>query len=246
MFAWHVRSTGWLDVNSANRGDPSATKTSFRALVFDFDGLILDTEEPVYEGWREVYAEHGEELPIAFWQTIIGRGSNWFDPLADLERRLGRQLDPERIRIARQMRVEQMVAALPILPGVVEWIEAAQRLGLKLGVASSSSRAWVVGHLERLGLGRHWDCVRCRDDVARAKPDPDLYLAAAAELGVAPADAIAIEDSPNGCLAARAAGLYCVAVPNRMTADLDFAAADARLVSLAQVPLPDFLAAIRR
>lgn len=226
--------------------DISGAKTSIRALVFDFDGLILDTEGPVYEAWREVYAEHGEELPIAFWQTIIGRGSNWFDPLADLERRLGRSLDRDRIRGARQARVKELVGALPILPGVVQWIEAAERLGLKLGVASSSSRAWVVGHLERLGLERHWDCVRCRDDVARAKPDPDLYLAVAAELGVAPAEAIAIEDSPNGCLAAKAAGLYCVAVPNRMTAGLDFAAADVRLASLAQVTLPDFLAGIRR
>lgn len=216
-----------------------------KALVFDFDGLILDTEGPVYEGWREVYAEHGEELPVSFWQTIIGRGSNWFDPLADLERRLDRQLDREAIRIARQVRVRELVAALPILPGVLEWIEEARRLGLKLGVASSSSRAWVVGHLERLGLDG-WDCIRCRDDVARAKPDPDLYLAAARELEVTPAQAIAIEDSPNGCLAARAAGLYCVAVPNQMTADLEFDAADVRLDSLADVSLGAFLKGLRR
>jgi len=103
----------------------------------------------------------------------------------------------------------------------------------------------VVGHLERLGLNQ-WDCIRCRDDVARAKPDPDLYLAVALELGVAPAEAVAIEDSPTGCLAARAAGLYCVAVPNRMTADLDFDAADVRLDSLADVSLEAFLKGLRR
>jgi HAD superfamily hydrolase (TIGR01509 family) len=213
-----------------------------RALVFDFDGLIIDTEGPVYQAWREVYEEHGEELSFSFWQSIIGRGSNWFDPLADLEKRLGRALDGEAIRIARRVRVEELVAALPILPGVEEWIEAARRRGLKLAVASSSSRSWVVGHLERLGLGARWDAIRCRDDVARAKPDPDLYLAAVKDLGVRPAEAVAVEDSPHGCLAAKRAGLYCVAVPSALTSDLDFSAADLRLGSLAELSLDELLA----
>ena len=215
-----------------------------RALVFDFDGLIIDSEGPVYQAWQEVYEEHGEELSFGFWQSIIGRGSNWFDPLAELERRLGRPLDGEAIRIARRVRVEELVTALPILPGVEEWIASARRRGLKLGVASSSSRSWVVGHLERLGLGGEWDTIRCRDDVARAKPDPDLYLAAVADLGVSPPQAVAVEDSPHGCLAARRAGLYCVAVPSALTSGLDFSAADLQLGSLAELPLDDFLARV--
>lgn len=212
------------------------------ALIFDFDGLIVDTEGPVYQAWREVYEQHGQELRLELWQTVIGRGSNWFDPLQELERRLGRSLDRDRLSAARRVREMELVVALPVLPGVQEWRAGAAGLGLQLGVASSSSRAWVTGHLDRLGLGDGWGAIRCRDDVARAKPDPDLYLAVTEALGVPPGAALAIEDSPNGIAAAKAAGLFCVAVPNPLTAALDFSAADIQLSSLADSDLESVIA----
>ena len=213
-----------------------------RALVFDFDGLIVDTEGPVFQAWSGVYEEHGLELSRTFWQGIIGRASNWVDPLADLEAQLGRALDRDAITTARRAREMEMVVAQPILPGVETWKADARRLGLKLGVASSSSRAWVTGHLVRLGLAEGWDCIRCRDDVARAKPDPELYLAVVDQVGVPPAEALAIEDSPNGLAAAVAAGLRSLVVPNPLTADLDFEGADLRLDSLAAMSLEEALA----
>ena len=213
---------------------------SIRALVFDFDGLILETELPDYQSWREVYQEHGEDLSMAVWGDVIGRGPEYFDPYRELVAKLGHDLDREVVLNRRRVRHLEMIAELEILPGVRDAVAGAKSLGLRLGVASSSSRAWVTGHLARLGL-TDFECVRSRDDVANAKPQPDLYLSVCACLGVAPAEAVALEDSANGIAAAKAAGLHCVAVPNRMTADLDLSAADLRLGSLTDLSFVDLL-----
>jgi beta-phosphoglucomutase-like phosphatase (HAD superfamily) len=205
-----------------------------RALVFDFDGLIIDTEGPVYEAWAEVYRRHGQELSLDFWKTIVGRGSNFFDPIAELEERLGRSLEADAIRADRRLRTVELVETLTILPGVLEWRAEAIALGVRLGVASSSGRGWVTGHLERLGLGE-WDCIRCLEDVEKPKPAADLYISVLECLGAAPEEAIAIEDSVHGVEAAKTAGLYCVAVPSALTVEHDFRRADLVLGSLSEV-----------
>jgi HAD superfamily hydrolase (TIGR01509 family) len=202
-----------------------------KAFVFDFDGLILDTEEPVYRSWLEVYQAHGQELPFDRWIQIVGSSTATFDPKGHLEQRLGRALAQE-VLDRRIERRTALVRAQPILPGVVELIDSAREAGLRVGVASSSTRQWVNGHLERLGILERFDCVRCRDDVALVKPAPDLYLAVVECLGVAPSEAVAIEDSPNGIAAAKAAGLRCVAVPNVITGGLDLSHADVILPTL--------------
>ena len=213
---------------------------SFRALIFDFDGLILDTEGPVYRSWLEVYEAHGEALPFERWVQIVGSTTAGFHPQHHLEERLGRPLSQEVLdgRIGRRT---EMILAEPLLPGIVQHVDAARSLGLKLGVASSSTRDWVSGHLERLGILDRFDCIRCRDEVAHAKPEPDLYLAVLDCLGVSASEALAIEDSPNGVTAAKRAGLRCVAIPNPITARLDLSQADLHLDSLADVSLPDLL-----
>src|SRR3982074_3701348 len=210
------------------------------ALVFDFDGLILDTEEPVYRSWLEVYREHGEELPFERWVEIVGSTTGSFHPQHHLEERLGRSLTREVLdrRIGRRT---ELILAQSLLPGGGQHTESAKAMGLKLGVASSSTRDWVSGHLERLGILDSFDCVRCRDDVANAKPEPDLYIAVIECLGVLASETIAIEDSPNGVLAAKRAGLRCVAIPNSITAGLDLSQADLVLNSLADVTLADLL-----
>ena len=155
-------------------------------------------------------------------------------------------MDRAAIRARRRRCHAELVAAQPLLPGVLDYIAAAGRLGLRLGVASSSSRDWVVGHLTRLGLDRHFAAVICADDVARTKPDPALYLAALAALDLRPEEAVALEDSPNGIAAAKAAGIFCVAVPNPLTRRLSLAAADLQLASLADLPLDRLLERARR
>jgi HAD superfamily hydrolase (TIGR01509 family) len=174
------------------------------------------------------------------WGDVIGRGASYFDPYQELVAKLGHDLDREAVLKRRKARHNQMIAELEILPGVLDAVAEASRLGLRLGVASSSSRAWVTGHLARLGL-EGFECVRCREDVVNTKPDPELYLSVCACLGVAPGDAVALEDSANGIAAAKAAGMRCVAIPNPMTAGLDLSAADLRVDSLADVSVAELL-----
>ncbi len=214
-----------------------------RLLVFDFDGLILDTEAPAFEAWCEIYAEHGCTLDPGLWAANIGTDDT-FDPCRHLETLLERPIDAAAVRARRAARVAELIARQEALPGVRDYVDTARRLGLGLAVASSSDRAWVCGHLERLGLLAHFDVVRTSDDVARVKPDPALYRAALDAAGVAATEAVAFEDSPNGIRAAKAAGLPCVAVPNGVTAALDFTAADLHLPSLAALPLPVLLATL--
>jgi HAD superfamily hydrolase (TIGR01509 family) len=219
--------------------------TVIRAVVFDFDGLILDTEEPVYRSWLEVYEAHGEELPFERWVQIVGSTTIGFHPQHHLEERLGRPL-PKEVLDRRVGRRTEMVLAQRVLPGIVEHIEAARSSGLKLGVASSSTRDWVSGHLARLGILDSFDCLRCRDDVTNVKPEPDLYLAVLECLGVPATESIAVEDSPNGVLAAKRAGMRCVAIPNSITARLDLGQADLLLSSLADISLAELLQRIDR
>jgi HAD superfamily hydrolase (TIGR01509 family) len=211
-----------------------------RALVFDFDGLILDTEAPIYRSWLEVYEAHGETLPFERWVQIVGSTTAEFNPQNYLEERLGRPLAQDVLDRRIERRVD-LILAQQLLPGILQHIDAAKSLGLKLGVASSSTRDWVSGHLDRLGILGRFDCVRCRDDVNNAKPAPDLYLAVLECLAVQATEALAIEDSPNGVIAAQRAGMRCVAIPNSITVSLDLSAADLVLGALSEVTLPDLL-----
>jgi HAD superfamily hydrolase (TIGR01509 family) len=211
-----------------------------RAVVFDFDGLILDTETSEYETVREVYEAHGVALTRDEWVLRIGTQSRpWLD---ELEEAVGPLTDREAIRLRRIERHHELIAAETVMPGVTELVEEAAAAGLALGVASSSRETWVGPHLERLGLRHHFECLSCRSETVPAKPAPDVYLRACEHLGVAPAEAIAIEDSPHGVTAAKTAGLWCVAVPNGLTAALDFSAADLVVSSLAGLSVGDLLA----
>ncbi|MBO0706876.1 MAG: HAD-IA family hydrolase [Candidatus Dormibacteraeota bacterium] len=223
-----------------------ANAARIRAIVFDFDGLVVDTEGPVFEGWRSLYQSLGQELSEELWADVIGHGAGWFDPFPDLEAAVGGPLDREALHQARRAKELELVASQPVLPGVLDWIARAQELGLGLGVASSSSLRWVNGHLDRLGITA-FRCVRGRDSVAegRTKPAPDLYLSAVSCLGVTPSEAVAIEDSGVGLTAAKSAGLRCVAVPGPLTLRNDFSAADLRLGSLAERTLDEVLAELQ-
>lgn len=208
-----------------------------QALLFDFDGLILDTEFPIYEAWREDYLAHGHDLPLEVYAACVGSDFNRFDPKSHLESLVGSAIDwPDR-DLWRERNALERVKQLPPLPGVIALLDAAEANGIPCAVASSSPRSWVEGHLSRLGLIDRFVLTRCIDDVAAPKPAPDLFLAAAAGLGVAPAEALVLEDSRNGLLAAMAAGCPCVVVPNRVTAHLDFTGALSVLESLTDLDL---------
>jgi HAD superfamily hydrolase (TIGR01509 family) len=209
-------------------------------LVLDFDGTVLDTEEPVYRSWAELWSDHGQELTLAEWQTTIGT-TGGFDPWDQLERRVGRTLDPG-LRDRRRVRRDELQARHRPRPGIEAWLEEAAALGLPVGIASSSPVEWVEHHLTRLGLRGAFTHLACCDDVVPAKPDPTSYQRCCAALGAEPRLSVAVEDSAHGVAAARAAGLFVVAVPHALTSDMDLSAADLVSASLDDLALSDVLA----
>jgi HAD superfamily hydrolase (TIGR01509 family) len=214
---------------------------AINALIFDFDGLILDTEGPVFHSWQELLRRYGYDMSLEDWQICIGSSegtASFFNTLAD---RLDKPFDMEAEGPLRLQREMEMIARQPILPGIKDFIQRAGELELKLAVASSSSCEWVTNHLEQRGLRQHFVCVLAADDVEVTKPDPTLYITALDCLGVPANQAIAFEDSPNGVLAAKKAGLFCVAIPNPITSQLQLEHADMVLDSLADISLDELL-----
>ena len=211
-----------------------------KALIFDFDGLILDTESPTYYSWQEIYQEYGCSLPLSKWAECIGSAET-FDPHDYLEAQLGRSLDRVALRNKRRSRCTELIAIESIRPGVENYIFEAKTLDLKLGVASSSPRSWVDGHLSRLNLEVHFDAIKCADDVPCVKPDPGLFQATLKALEVAADEAIVLEDSLNGVLAAKRASIFCVAVPNPLMQGFSYDLADLRLSFLAELSLEELL-----
>ena len=214
---------------------------AIRALIFDFDGLIVDTESPSLAAWRRVYTEHGQELSLERWSAAIGTVGG-FDALAHLESLVGSPLERDALRARKLEHELTLVEAEQLRPGVAEYLADAERLGLRKAIVSSSEREWIDRHLRRLERLYGWEAIVTADgDRTRAKPSPTLYLEALDLLDLDASEAIALEDSPNGVRAAKAAGLWCVGVPNPVTAGLGLEQADLVLDSLASMPLAELL-----
>ena len=211
------------------------------AIIFDFDGTILDTETPEFESWQQIYRDHGATLEISDWGRGIG---TWgaFDPWHDLETKIGRSLDKEPIAVAHHARVKAAIQASQLLPGVLDLLEGAKAAGIKLAIASSSNREWVEGWAARLGVLHFFAATATQDDVLRVKPDPALYKLACEKLGVQPQHALALEDSANGASSALAAGLRCAVIPNPVTRTLEFPSGVLKLETLENVRLEDLRA----
>jgi putative hydrolase of the HAD superfamily len=213
-----------------------------KALIFDFDGLIMDTESPAVNGWKIIYAEYGQEFPLQTWiRAVVGVSDARFDAAAHLAALTGQPLDLEALRARANTYREQVQSTLPALPGVNDYIKAAHRLGLRLAMASSSGRARLEGYLHQLGLFDDFDVIVCREDVQHIKPDPDLFLKARDLLKLRMDELLVFEDSQNGLLAANRAGMRVVAVPNPITAHDTLEGASLLLGSLADLPLEDLL-----
>lgn len=210
-----------------------------KALIFDFDGTILDTEMPEFLSWQELYQEFGLELPFDRWVKAIGT-INGFDPLGYLETQVG-PVAPLRLRRVEQRHLE-LIQEQGIQPGVEDWIAAATAHPLPLAIASSSSHHWVESNLTRLGLSHHFPIIVGRDDANnQPKPSPAVYQTALTQLGVHPDEAVAIEDSRNGVTAATAAGLFTLYVPNQLTKHAGDTAASYTIPSLADFTFEDLL-----
>jgi HAD superfamily hydrolase (TIGR01509 family) len=206
------------------------------AVIFDFDGLVIDTETVEYQSARLVWAEYGAELGLDRWLPIVGsaHGLDWIGELIALT---GQPLDRAELLEERRRHVGELVALAPILPGVLDLLDEAAAARIPCAVASNSPAAWVEGHLDRLGLTHRFVAVVTVDQVAQGKPHPEPYQLAVAMAGAAPARSVALEDSEIGVAAASAAGLYTVGVPGPMSLHHDLGAADLVVSSLTQVDL---------
>lgn len=214
-----------------------------RAVIFDFDGLILDTELPAYRAWKDIFEAHGLSLTMEEYSTVMGSSeadADWY-PVDRINRGAGVALDPIATEAAATARRLALIDEQPVMPGVRAALERASELDLATAVASSSPRDWVDGYLDRFDLAGHFAAIITRENVTRTKPAPDLFLAALDALEVGPREAIVFEDSHNGVVASAEAGIYTVAVPNILTQRADFRRADLIIESLAAMTLDDLI-----
>jgi HAD superfamily hydrolase (TIGR01509 family) len=198
---------------------------NLQAVIFDFDGLTVDTEKPGFDSWNEIYAEFGQKLTLSDWTKATGYVGG-FDPALHLEALLGRKLDWTRLSPRREARNWELTLKQPVLPGIKELMLTAKQAGARIGVASNSGFGWVNDGLERLELRGLVETIVTRDMVMNPKPAPDVYLKAAETLRVDPASSVALEDSEPGSRAAKAAGMRVIAIPNQFSENQDLSVAD--------------------
>jgi HAD superfamily hydrolase (TIGR01509 family) len=215
---------------------------AIRAFLFDFDGLILDTETASRAGWEWLYREHGHELPEEKWALVVGTTGAW-SPMDHLEALVGEPLEREALNERRYVHELSLIETEELRAGIADYLAAADRHELKRAIVSSSSRRWIDMHLARLEREVGWDAILTADgDHSRAKPNPILYTEALELLGVRADEAVVFEDSPNGVRAGKAAGIFTVAIPNSVTRDYGLDEADLVVDSLADLPPDDLLA----
>lgn len=214
-----------------------------RALILDFDGLILDTESPMRASWMEIYTEAGLSVTEETWAEILGSSPDPPEAYELLDKHLGTSVDREALRERRLRRELELLESEKPMAGVRKLVAEAAEAGLRVGIASSSDRAWVLRLLETHSLRDPFDSIVCAEDVSRTKPAPDLYRKALDTLSVGPNEAIAFEDSVHGVAAAKSAGVFCVAVPNAVTRCLTFDQADLLVMSLEERSLQEYIEA---
>mgnify|MGYP001229760318 CR=1 FL=1 len=211
-----------------------------KGLIFDFDGLILDTETPEVVAWINIYRKYGQKFDFDKYAPFIGTVCRMIAPAQELAR-LVPGLNAETVFNEWLVIEKRLIEKESILPGVREYLQESKKLDLKVAIASSSEKPWVVSHLERLGIHQFFDFIHTVDETKIPKPNPALYLLALESLKAEPNEVIAFEDSTNGVSAAKTAGIFCVAIPNPTTKSLPLDQADLILESLAHLPLTQLL-----
>ena len=211
---------------------------TFKAAIFDMDGLILDSERTVLNCWEKIGEKYGFEDIVTYGISVIGKNKK--ATIDEFERVYGEPGD----RYEKELREIYNGLAdkglVPLKPHTLELLASMKRAGMKLAIASSSTREEVTSQMEVLGALPYFDTCVCGDQVTKSKPDPEIFLLACDALGVKPEDAIGLEDSFNGVRACKASGLYTIMVPDIIQPDDEMKGlADVILPSLKEVQ--DFL-----
>jgi len=210
-----------------------------KAIIFDFDGVIIDTESTRYNSWREAFSWYGLKLKKEEWLQYLGFPGAVFDPHAILEKKSSQKISRNELDSKRKPIFWEQNDKLKIRPGILNFLKDAKKQDIKLAIASSSRREWVDNHLKRLKIRDYFSILKNSDDVERIKPYPDIYLEALKALGVEKSEAVAIEDSFTGVDAAKNAGIFCVFIPNKLNKGLKAQKADKQLGSLKDLPLDE-------
>ncbi|MGG0758601.1 HAD family hydrolase [Bacillus paramycoides] len=214
-----------------------------KAIIFDFDGLIVDTETIWFHSFRDAVREYGGELPLEEFAKCIGTTDEVL--YAYLKEQLKEKFNEHALKEKVTTLHKEKMKIPKARDGVKEYLEEARELGLKIALASSSSKEWVVRFLEELQIREYFEVIKTREDVEKVKPDPALYRIAIEELGIELSEAVVFEDSLNGLKAAIAAGLKCVIVPNDVTRNLQFENHHFRIESMKEKSLKEVLQHIK-
>ncbi|MFB7140814.1 HAD family hydrolase [Gottfriedia sp. NPDC056225] len=210
-----------------------------KAVIFDFDGLIVDTESVWYEAYKEVLNRYEVELTLQKFSEVVGTSDEIL--FEYINSNLKEPIEKENIEQMAKELVDEKLLEPVLRESVEDYLISAKNAGLQIALASSSSREWVQSFLEKLNIYKYFSVIKTKDDVAKVKPDPELYLKAIEEIGVDVTEAVAFEDSLNGLIAATKAGLQCVIVPNSVTSHLAFENHSLRLSSMAEKSLEDVI-----
>ncbi|MFP4363268.1 MAG: HAD family hydrolase [Spirochaetia bacterium] len=215
-----------------------------KALIFDFDGLIIDTEGVIFEVWEDFYQSYGQSIPRDSWLKCIGSTNAHFDPYTHLEETGGIKLIRKEVEERIRKTIEKRLRTEPLRPGVQDYLKEARSLGLPMAIASSSSLEWVTTLLNSHGIDHFFSVIKTKDHVSQVKPSPELFLKAARGLSEKPENTLVFEDSYHGVVAAHKAGSKCTAVPNFMTKTQDFSLADRVINSMEEIPLTKLISGI--
>lgn len=210
-----------------------------KGLIFDFDGLILDTETPIFEAWQKVYNDFGCDLPLDLWISTVGSSEVYFDPVKYLHSISHNNIDDTEVMQLYSHYENDLIAKKKILPGILDLLTYTYNKGYKLAIASSSPITWVLDLSKKLGIAGYFSCFATKDEVKFTKPHPDLYLLALKKLNLDHKEVIALEDSLHGIHAARQAGIFTIAIPANLTQNLDFTAADMTISDATAINLMD-------
>ena len=204
------------------------------AILFDLDGLMVDSEPHSLASWEAVLAERGITLDQLTINSILGLRID-----ATARTLIGKYHLPDTVQALSEAKTEYQIAHLagnvPLMPGLLELLDEIDRRGLQKAIASSGVRRYVEAVLRVNSLLDRFGVIVSGDQVAHGKPAPDVFLAAARALDVAPEHCLVLEDAPAGVQAAKAAGMRCIAVPDHGVAQLDLSQADKTVASLHDV-----------
>jgi HAD superfamily hydrolase (TIGR01509 family) len=214
---------------------------TIKGIIFDFDGLICDTETPEVRAWEALFLENGLIFPFDRYQETIGAVHNDESPFIFLEEMLGHSITRGQYMEKFIVFRNNLIDLEPIRPGILEYLIQAQYLGLKIGLASSSPRTWIDYHLNRLSISDFFGCIKTYNDVSKTKPDPELFIKSIACMRLNPDEIVALEDSPNGVAAAKKAEIHVVVFPNEATRNFNFESADLIINSLEELPFDELL-----